>query len=115
MPNIQKALQDSVVEDIIIKPVQETTKNTMIFGRISVCDEIFIYIEITEGITELLSWNMNEFQLFDIIFYKNRTTFQLQHNALNYVKQHRLFSILINNPKYAIEHQSNQLPEIQLR
>lgn len=30
----------------------------------------------------------------------NRSNYQLQHNALSYIQQHRLFGILINNPVF---------------
>lgn len=43
---------------------------------------------------------------YDIFFEINRMVYQLQHNALNFIKEHRLFSILINNPSY---HQSQSL------
>lgn len=115
MPNIPRAFNESVLEHFIIKPITATREpETVICGRISLCVENVVYIQITEGITELFPWNEEDFQRFDIIFIKNRTSFQLQHNALDYVKEYNLFPILINHPKYAEnEHQLSQLPMSQ--
>lgn len=40
--------------------------------------------------------------VFDISFHSNRSTFQLQHNALNWMEKHELFSLIIKNPLYDI-------------
>lgn len=115
MPNISRAFKESILEDLIIKRVTTSRQpNTLICGRISLCDENYIYIQITEGIEELLPWNAKQIQLFDVVFYKNRTTHQLQHSALDYVKKHKLFGILINNPNFERnEYQLGQLPAVQ--
>lgn len=42
----------------------------------------------------------SRFESYDIFFEINRTGYQLQHNALDFIKKHRLFTILINNPMY---------------
>lgn len=39
-------------------------------------------------------------KLFNINFYANRTTFQVQHNALKWMKNHKLFGILFKNERY---------------
>lgn len=39
-------------------------------------------------------------QYFDIIFNINRTSYLLQHRAVNYIEQHKLHPILINNERY---------------
>lgn len=46
--------------------------------------------------------NWDENQLYDIIFHNNRTFHLLQQQALNYVKHHKLFDALIDNPKYKL-------------
>lgn len=51
-------------------------------------------------------WWSNE--TYDILFEINRTVYQLQHNALNFIKKHHLFEILINNPMY----QQQYLPSL---
>lgn len=42
-------------------------------------------------------WNK---QYFDISFHLNRMSYQIQHRALEFVEDHNIHSILINNPKY---------------
>ncbi|XP_037036186.1 putative helicase mov-10-B.2 isoform X2 [Bradysia coprophila] len=37
---------------------------------------------------------------YNLFFQVNRMNYQLQHNALQFIAEHRLFSILINNPSY---------------
>lgn len=41
-----------------------------------------------------------EIDTFIVQFTLNPTIFQLQHTALDYMQQHNLFDILINNPLY---------------
>lgn len=53
-----------------------------------------IYVNIYQG------WKCNDVDTYSISFEVNRTGFQLQHNALNFIKKHALFSILINSPLY---------------
>lgn len=45
---------------------------------------------------------------YSIMFEVNRIGFQLQHNALDFVKRHDLFGIFINNPEY---HHSNSVSQ----
>lgn len=45
-------------------------------------------------------WECNDVDTYAIVFEINRMGFQLQHNALNYIKNHALFSIFVNNPLY---------------
>ncbi|KAJ6648016.1 putative helicase mov-10-B.1, partial [Pseudolycoriella hygida] len=53
-----------------------------------------IYVEINSA----ASVQQDEF--YDIVFQNNRTTHLLQHQALNLVQSHKLFDILISNPSY---------------
>lgn len=39
-------------------------------------------------------------QYFDITFNMNRTSYQLQHRAIDYLEKHDLHPVLINNIKY---------------
>lgn len=55
--------------------------------------KIFVNLFPTRG------WRFDD-DVYDVFFKVNRMIYQLQHNALNFVKKHRLFSILINNPSY---------------
>lgn len=63
-----------------------------------------IYVEIFNA------FKMNTNDTYDIAFETNRIVYQLQHNALDYVKKHKLFSILIDSPIY----QHQQLNEWSL-
>lgn len=42
-------------------------------------------------------------QLFDINFHSDRSTFQLQHDAIKWIKSHGLFHELIENEKYSLK------------
>lgn len=53
-----------------------------------------IFVEIFNANKWLSSEN------YDITFETNRGVYQLQHNALNFIKLHRLFDILINHRNY---------------
>lgn len=44
--------------------------------------------------------NWHEDQLYDIVFRNNRTFYLLQHQALDLIRSHKLFDLLINNPNY---------------
>lgn len=57
-----------------------------------------VVLKILTGFEELLSGYKNN--SFDIILYTNRTTFQLQHLALQLLKEHELFELLFKNPLY---------------
>lgn len=41
--------------------------------------------------------------LFNLEFQTNRAPYLLQHSALNWIKQHNLFEIIIKNPEYEIK------------
>lgn len=110
MPNFFKAIQDSILDGFTIKPITNvSTMNSLISGQIQGCDEHFIYIRISEGFEDLLLLINNESQLFDVNFFTNRTTYQLQHNSLNWLEKHGLFKNLIDNPQYA--HNENRTPD----
>lgn len=61
------------------------------------------YIEIKlSGKNEMLQNLEKNFstQVYDISFHSNRSTYQLQHNALQLMKNHKLFSKIIRHPLY---------------
>lgn len=86
----------------------------MILGQVKSTESCKIIIQITHGFNTLLDVHyINEVddltgdvvqgtnkRLFDIQFQTNRTPFLLQHNALRWMQEHNLFSILNANPKY---------------
>lgn len=63
-------------------------------GKIKSRESERINVEIYPG------WKFDTTDTYSIEFEINRTGFQLQHNALNFIKKHALFKILINNPLY---------------
>lgn len=68
-------------------------------GQIQGSNKDYIFIDIAEENFDYLLRNCDN-KLYDITFHINRTPFQLQHNALAWVKQHKLFPALINDEKY---------------
>lgn len=63
-------------------------------GKIISRESERINVEIYPG------WECDTTDTHSIIFEINRTGFQLQHNALNFIKKHSLYNALINNPSY---------------
>lgn len=49
-----------------------------------------------------LSGDPADDQLYDIVFHQNRSFFLMQHFALDFIKNHKLFELLINNPLYSV-------------
>lgn len=63
-------------------------------GKIIRRESETIYVNIYPG------RECSSIDIYSIVFEINRMGFQLQHNALNFIKQHALFGIFINNPLY---------------
>lgn len=97
--NYYNAWNSSVISAFTVRP-NECDVNNVISGEIQKCESDFIIVKISVGFEDLLFLNTNKEQFFDINFCINRTVFQLQHNALRWLKEHKLYSILINNPRY---------------
>lgn len=101
-PNLFKAVRDGIVKEFAIKPLSLAMEtNGLILGKVEKCNERSIYVKITEGINEVLPQQARKKQFYDLNFIINRTTFQLQHNALKWFKDHGLFTILIHNLLYS--------------
>lgn len=73
-----------------LSDLNETKFNGKILRRES--DKI--YVNIYPG------WKCSTIDTYSISFEINRTGFQLQHNALHFIKKHALYNILINSPLY---------------
>lgn len=87
------------VNGFYLKPKRQTYfPNTLITGVLNGWDDRFIYLKITNGLNELSIEFKHIF--YDIHFHTNRLPFQLQLNALKFIKTQNLFEILINNPLY---------------
>lgn len=56
-------------------------------------------LKIDEGFDNMMRSYHNK-QEYDITFHTNRLAFQLQHEALKWMKDHGLFEIMIKNPEY---------------
>lgn len=96
---IKSAFDETLIDNFTLQSSAGYKPVIVASGRVKSCDKNFIYIQIGEEDIELTR-NYCEKQYFDIIFNINRTSYQLQHRALNYVERHHLHPILINNERY---------------
>lgn len=75
-------------------------------GKIKRRESGKIYVEIFNA----NRWNsIIAMERYNIVFEINRIVYQLQHNALDFIKRYRLFDILINNPSYHYQEEENRL------
>lgn len=86
---------DSIINGCILKMNE---KSEIFAGSIIKIDYQFIYIKINDGFDDFR--HLYADQTFDIDFHMNRLSYQLQLNALKWIKDHKLFKILINNPLF---------------
>lgn len=109
----QNAYISNAIEAIdrcAIKPSNfKVASNRPFTGHIASYDSTkkTIVLKIDDGFQCMMRTYFDQ-QKYDITFETIRLTFQLQHEALKYMKQHGLFEILINNPEYKVfrnEHQ----------
>lgn len=106
MSKLAEAVDESILDHFTLKPsetskeVEPTKYQIIISGLIKGSNKDFIFVEVDEGFGHLLN-NCSK-QTYDIFFNINRMPFRLQHNALEWIKKHNLFNILINNPIYDI-------------
>lgn len=100
MAEISAAIEENLLDALRLKPV--TTDESWLenfFGSIKGKDEEKIYIELYEQ--SYLSFRQAyKNQPFDIFFRFNRLSFRMQHYALDFIRDHRLFTQLIDNPNY---------------
>lgn len=103
MAEISAAIEEGLLDALRLKPV--TTDESWLenfFGSIKGKDEEKVYIELYEQ--SYLSFKKSyKNQPFDICFRFNRLSFRMQHYALDFMRDHRLFSHLIKNPDYNID------------
>lgn len=97
--NFRKAIDVKLLEAFTIKK-SDTPKAPLFSGKLQSCDNNYIYVKIINANQEARFVN-NDNMLFDITFNINRLTYQIQLAALQWVNEHRLFSILIANPLYS--------------
>lgn len=100
-----EAVEESIVDSFILKP-SEDENDLNVYQRVNISGQIkginkdFIFVEISETHLEYLKNNCHK--KYNISFQLNLLTFQLQHNALKWIRNHNLFHILVNNPKYDV-------------
>lgn len=107
-----EAINESIVDSFTLKPIltdeekQFRMRNPRkkidisIFGQIKGINKDFIFLEINdEHYAEYVRNNCDRLH-FDIYFQLNLTTFQLQHNALEWIVRHGLFDLLVNSLEY---------------
>lgn len=61
-------------------------------GRIDCCNDDELILKITDGFEADLSDRS-----FKLTFHMDRVNFQMQHYTLNWIREHKLFHILINH------------------
>lgn len=88
----------ALVDGLTITPAKSSEK-AIFAGSIEECDDTFFYLKIKNGF-DVLQYSYTESALFDINFHPNRLSFELQHHALKYIKEHDLFDLLINHSSY---------------
>lgn len=101
MPNYT-AFETAGLKEFTIK---HRSSEILCSGQMKGWDDNHLFIEIFDGFEMLMSCCDDEF--FNVNFIINRSTFQLQHNAISWMKKHDLFSVLINNPLYDREYHAS--------
>lgn len=74
---------------------EKDRRNTLVVGQLIGADSEYLYLEILEGYEEFLCIFSN--RLFNINAFGNRISYQLQLNALEYIKTQKLFDVLVKN------------------
>lgn len=82
---------------LLMKPSGQKYEDVIICAEILECRPV-ASIKIIDGFAIFEKIYNNH--PFDITFTSNRTTFQLQHNVLKWLKEHSLFTLLINGPRF---------------
>lgn len=112
MAEISAAIEENLLDALRLKPVTEDdTWLENFFGSIKAKDDEKIYIELYEQ-SYLTFKKVYKNQPFDIFFRFNRLSFRMQHYALDYMHNHRLFTHLIDNPAYDQYGKTKCLPKL---
>lgn len=100
MAEISSAIEENLLDVLRLKPnTEDETWLENYFGSIKGKDDEKIYIEMYEQSCVSFREKYKN-QQFDIFFRFNRLSFRMQHFALDCLREHRLYNILINNPAY---------------
>lgn len=106
--NFKKACNESLLDGFTVRPVG-VGQDIVYAGHIIGCRGELIFIKITQGFEEILSYYDQEAKFFALKFFTNRLVYQVLLNTLEYIKNHKLHAVLINNPKYEQVFHSNKL------
>lgn len=93
-----KALTEKSVGAFTIHPIGWSLK----------CDGVLkkrgstVMFQISNGFEEMNMLDLNT-QKFDIQFKPNLSSFQVQHKAIDFMSEHKLFEQLIQNAQYELE------------
>lgn len=96
---IKSGVEESMIDHFILQTSMGSQPKITAAGQVKRCDKDFIYVEINEEDFDLLR-NYCKTKYFDIAFNINRVGYQIQHRALDYLHEHNLHPILIDNPEY---------------
>lgn len=99
----QKAYGESLLDGF-------TVKHLGCAGQIIGCREDSIFVRITQNFEEILRCEKD--QEFTINFFTNRSAYKILLNAIQWMKAHRLYPVLIKNERYdKIEHSISKVSE----
>lgn len=99
----EKAFHEKLLKNFTLKAVEWSFE---IHGVLKLSSE-GIQFKVLNGLEQTNCLDLNE-QLFNITFSYNGASFQVQQNALHWIKEHDLFEILIENEKYLINEARNE-------
>lgn len=98
---LDDAINNNLLDQFILRPVRQGV-SIEISGQIKSCNRDYIFVRFSGNDFSYIHKNCHT-ELYDIVFHINRTPFQLQHTALEWMQKHNLFDCLINNPAYDTE------------
>lgn len=96
---MSEAIDEGVLECFTLKPVKRMPVRNVIHGTIKSKKDDKIFVEVYEECFDYMLRNCHQ-DLYDIYFHVNRQPYKMQHNALKFMLEHKLFGCLINNRKY---------------
>lgn len=97
MKKIKEAIDEDLLEQLILTATQRDDSKIKFFGRIKSANKDFVFIEITnKKFAKQLNEMIKQRARFKLEFSLNRVSFQAQHLALEYFERHKLFGSFID-------------------